>query len=73
MRKTKVTIRTPAKVFEKGQHREVIVEFDPAKPHVLQLRAQGLKTRYPLTVDYLYEHAVRKDVEAERRAKRKKR
>ena len=72
MRKSNLTLRTPATVFDLGKHRAVIVEYSPENPHELVFRAAGCKRRYALTLDHLYNYAVRKAVEAERRQKKRK-
>ncbi len=69
-RKTDLTLRTQGTVFELGRHRQVIVEFSPAQPDMIRIRAAGLKTRYSISGGDLYTLLVRRSVEAERREQR---
>lgn len=72
MRKSRLTLRTNGTVFEKGKHREIVIEWSPANADLITLRAAGLRTRYSLQLSELYERAVRLTVEAERRERRRK-
>lgn len=69
-RKSNLTLRTTATVFEKGKHREMVIEWCPSSGDLITLRAAGLRTRYPIQLSDLYERAVRLTVEAERRQRR---
>ena len=72
-RKTDLTLRTQGTVFELGGHRQVIVEFSPAQPDMIRIRAAGLKTRYTISTGDLYTMLVQRTVEAERRRSRTRR
>ena len=52
----KAVLETEATVFDKGQHRPVIVEIEG---RVLRLRAKGLRDRYALNLSDLYVRALR--------------
>lgn len=62
---------TTATVFERSQHRPVIVTLQPN--NTIALRLKGTQRTYTLPVDQCYELAVKAEIEFNRRAKRRKR
>jgi hypothetical protein len=63
-----VTRETTARVREVGQMRPVVITIEPSG--IVTLRAKGTRQSYSLPVDALYDLAVKKAVEAERRQRK---
>ena len=59
---------TSSTVYERCQHRPVILTLEP--PGLLAFRLKGCRRTYRLTVDGCYMMAVKADVEGARRERR---
>ncbi len=70
-RKSNLKLATTAEVHDTGKHRRVIVEWSTGQPDLLTLRLEGTRRRYPVELGGLYKLAVMRDVEAQRRERKR--
>ena len=68
--KSKVERETDATVFERSQHRPVILSFEP--PDLVGVRLKRTRRTYYLSAESLYYLAVRAEVSHEQQQRKKK-
>ncbi len=67
-RKEKIEIETVQTVFERSEHRRVIISIAPGG--VIGLRLKGTQRTYDLPADACYHAAVKAEVKASRKGSR---
>lgn len=70
MRKSRLRLETTATVREAGSNRTVVIHYAPNAGDILVLRAKGMRTSYPVSIEDVYHLAVRREVERVRRERK---